>query len=325
MLFCKEPIRNASAAWAVVSSATWWRGGGGARGAAVALAAIAALAALCLALHSAHRTRAYQRAADKESLTDSDACSASLEMGAATAGSRSTLLSEVVGGGVSLRRLLPSGKTRHTRLRDSDRASENVDQKEEEDDHTDTEADPGDNVSVASARSTASQATVTPETVSSSSAPVTRSNVAPSPLRRSHTVTATSNVSVSTTVSKVTSPPQTSNTEVMTVDLSTSVSSVSERDDSCSEKDKDSLWEKDRSESRASSSTSAATLTNGWYSPALSGVASAKIRDNPKHTKESCNRRLLRSDLSLTSHPEMEIDYYDYEVNNAGKILSFIA
>lgn len=57
----------------------------------------------------------------------------------------------------------------------------------------------------------------------------------------------------------------------------------------------------------------------GWYSPALSGVSSAKIRDNAKQTKESCNRRLLRSDLSLTSHPEMEIDYYDYEVNNAGK------
>ncbi|RVE55045.1 hypothetical protein evm_000412 [Chilo suppressalis] len=316
-----EPIRNASAAWAVVSGATWWRGGGGARGAAVALAAIAALAALCLALHSAHRTRAYQRAADKESLTDSDACSASLEMGAATAGSRSTLLSEVVGGGVSLRRLLPSGKTRHTRLHNSDRTSENVDQREEEEEHSDVEPDPSDNASVASARSAASQATITPETVSSSSAPVTSSNVAPSPLRRSHTVTATSNVTVSTSVSKVTSPPHTSTAEeAVTVDLSTSASSVSERDDSCSEKDKDSLWEKDRSQSRASSTTSAATLTNGWYSPALSGVASARIRDNPKHTKESCNRRLLRSDLSLTSHPEMEIDYYDYEVNNAGSV-----
>ncbi|KAG6440838.1 hypothetical protein O3G_MSEX001511 [Manduca sexta] len=67
-----EPIRNASAAWASMSGGEWWRGGGGARGAAVALAAAAALAALCLALHSAHRTRAYQRAADKESLTDSD-------------------------------------------------------------------------------------------------------------------------------------------------------------------------------------------------------------------------------------------------------------
>ncbi|KAH9641217.1 hypothetical protein HF086_004604 [Spodoptera exigua] len=114
-----------------------------------------------------------------------------------------------------------------------------------------------DNTSVASAESVASQATVTPETVSSSSAPVT-GNIPPSPLRRSHTVSVT-NVSQ-------TQAPQ------------------------------------------------------GWYSPALSGVSAARIRDNPKHTKESCNRRLLRSDLSLTSHPEMEIDYYDYEVNNAGSV-----
>ncbi|XP_022827860.1 uncharacterized protein LOC111357406 isoform X3 [Spodoptera litura] len=307
-----EPIRNASAAWASVSGGMWWRGGSGAREAAVALAAAAALAALCLALHSAHRTRAYQRAADKESLTDSDACSASLELGEAPTGSRSTLLSEVVGGGVSLRRLLPSGKTRHTRLRDSDRHSENVEQRDEEDPGTDIEAEP-DNTSVASAESVASQATVTPETVSSSSAPVT-GNIPPSPLRRSHTVSVT-NVS-QTHVPQATSPPQ-STTDSLVVEMSTSVSSVSERD-SCSEKDRDScMWDKDRSESRASSSTSAATLTNGWYSPALSGVSAAKIRVNPKHTKESCNRRLLRSDLSLTSHPEMEIDYYDYEVNNA--------
>ncbi|XP_063891607.1 uncharacterized protein LOC135117104 isoform X1 [Helicoverpa armigera] len=310
-----EPIRNASAAWASMSGGLWWRSGGGAREVAVALAAAAALAALCLALHSAHRTRAYQRAADKDSLTDSDACSASLELGGAASGSRSTLLSEVVGGGVSLRRLLPSGKTRHTRLRDSDRNSEHVEQRDEEDPTTDIEADANDNTSVASADSVASQATVTPETVSSSSAPVTGNVIhTPSPLRRSHTVSVT-NV---TAVPQITSPPQ-STTDSLAVEMSTSVSSVSERD-SCSEKDRDSMWDKDRSVSRASSSTSAATLTNGWYSPALSGVSAARIRDNPKHTKESCNRRLLRSDLSLTSHPEMEIDYYDYEVNNAGSV-----
>lgn len=57
------------------------------------------------------------------------ACSASLELAAATAGSRSTLLSEVVGGGVSLRRLLPPGRTRHTRLRDSERGADSVQQR----------------------------------------------------------------------------------------------------------------------------------------------------------------------------------------------------
>ncbi|XP_052740861.1 uncharacterized protein LOC112044159 isoform X2 [Bicyclus anynana] len=307
-----EPIRNASAAWASVSGGAWWRGGGGARAAAAALAAMAALAALLLAAHSAHRTRAYQRAADKESLTDSDACSASLKFGGATGGSRSTLLSEVVGGGVSLRRLLP-GRTRHTRLRDSDRASEHVEQRDEEDQATDADVD-DDNVSVASVCSATSQATVTPENVSSSSAPAGtgKETISPSPLRRSHTVSTTH-------VSQITSPPQPSTSEAVTADISTSVTSVSDRD-SYSEKDRDSMWEKDRTESRASSTVSAATLTNGWYSPALSGVSAARIRDNPKYTKESCNRKLLRSDLSLTSHPEMEIDYYDYEVNNAGSV-----
>ncbi|XP_063381524.1 uncharacterized protein LOC134668013 [Cydia fagiglandana] len=301
-----EPIRNASAAWASIGVGPAWLGaGGGARAAALALAAAAALAALGLALHSARRTTPYQRAADKESLTDSDACSASLELGAATSGSRSTLLSEVVGGSVSLRRLLPSGRTRHTRLRDSDRASEK-EQRLDEDEPTDTEDQ--DNASEGSAHSAASDATITPE--SAASAPAGQTSVSAmthSPLKRSQTMA---------NAPQVTSPPLPSTSETATEDISTSVTSVSERD-SCSEKDKDSLL--DRSASRASSS-SAATLTNGWYSPALSGVSAARIRDNPKHNKESCNRRLLRSDLSLTSHPEMEIDYYDYEVNNAGSV-----
>ncbi|XP_045490456.1 uncharacterized protein LOC111002106 [Pieris rapae] len=299
-----EPIRNASAAWASVATVAWWRGGGGARAAAAALAALAALAAILLALHSAHRTRAYQRAADKESLTDSDACSASLEMGAS--GSRSTLLSEVVGGGVSLRRLLP--RRGHTRLRDCDRGSGHAGNRDEDDATSDMEADAVSVTSACSGASQASQATVTPEKVSASSAPVAGS-VRQSPLRRSHTV---SHASV-----QMTSPPQASTSEAITAEVNTSVTSVSERD-SYSEKDHDSLWDKDVQS--VASSTSAATLTNGWYSPALSGVSSARIRDNPKHTKENCNRRLLRSDLSLTSHPEMEIDYYDYEVNNAGSV-----
>ncbi|KAG7299264.1 hypothetical protein JYU34_017822 [Plutella xylostella] len=313
-----EPIRNASEAWASVSASSWWVEGGGARAAALALAGGAALAAVALALHSAHRTRAYQRAADKESLTDSDACSLSLELGAATAGSRSTLLSEVAGGAGgargALRRLLPA--RRHTRLRDEGGGGDG--QRDAEDDEATSELDNEDEdcASAASHNSGASLATVTPERVSASSAPAGQ-QATPSPLRRSHTISTASVV-----IEQVRSPPQSSiksETQSTTADLSTSISSVSEREgDSCSEKDRDSLWEKERCQSRASSSTSAATLTNGWYSPALSGVAAARVRGNPKHSKESSNRRLLRSDLSLTSHPEMEIDYYDYEVNNAG-------
>lgn len=64
--------------------------------------------------------------------------------------------------------------------------------RDEEDQATDAEVD-ADNVSVASVGSTTSQATVTPENVSSSSAPAGTSNdnAAPSPLRRSRTVSTT--------------------------------------------------------------------------------------------------------------------------------------
>ncbi|XP_045535995.1 uncharacterized protein LOC106709675 [Papilio machaon] len=319
-----EPLLNQSAAWARAAGAggaggatgAWWAGGGGARAAAGALAAGAALAALALALHSAHRTRAYHRAADKESLTDSDACSASLELGVTRAASRSTLLSEV--GGVALRRLLPA-RARHTRLRDADRSSQCTQRDEEQ--CTDAEGDEASVTSAGSAGSAGSQNTVTPESVSASSAPPGGGGggggggVVPSPLRRSHTLSATH-----VTSSQELSAALTATSRAVTAELTASTTSVSGREESTEEKDANSAWERDGSASRASSSISAATLTNGWYSPALSGVSAARIRDNPKHTKESCNRKLLKSDLSLTSHPEMEIDYYDYEVNNAGSV-----
>lgn len=64
--------------------------------------------------------------------------------------------------------------------------------RDEEDQGTDIEAEQIDNVSVASASSVASQATVTPENVSSNSAPAGRQSIAPSPLKRSQTVSVSS-------------------------------------------------------------------------------------------------------------------------------------
>lgn len=63
--------------------------------------------------------------------------------------------------------------------------------RDEDDPGTDNEADVGDNISVASESSVASQATITPETVSSSSAPAGRKIIISSPLKRSRTVSAT--------------------------------------------------------------------------------------------------------------------------------------
>lgn len=67
-----------------------------------------------------------------------------------------------------------------------------VPNRDEEDQSTDIEAEQIDNASVASASSAASQATITPENVSSSSAPAGKQSVAPSPLKRSQTVSVNS-------------------------------------------------------------------------------------------------------------------------------------
>lgn len=62
----------------------------------------------------------------------------------------------------------------------------------------------------------------------------------------------------------------------------------------------------------------------GCYSPALSTVSRATIRttSNPKESKEKRNReRLLAgpgSEFSLGPDTDLELDYYDYNVVNAG-------
>ncbi|XP_020713274.1 uncharacterized protein LOC101454037 isoform X2 [Ceratitis capitata] len=66
-----------------------------------------------------------------------------------------------------------------------------------------------------------------------------------------------------------------------------------------------------------------ASLTNGCYSPATSVVSTATIRTtNPKESKEKQNRKRLLarpgSEFSLGNQEELELDYYDYNVINAG-------
>ncbi|XP_011204922.2 uncharacterized protein LOC105227343 isoform X2 [Bactrocera dorsalis] len=66
-----------------------------------------------------------------------------------------------------------------------------------------------------------------------------------------------------------------------------------------------------------------ASLTNGCYSPAASVVSTATIRTtNPKESKEKQNRKKLLarpgSEFSLGNQEELELDYYDYNVINAG-------
>ncbi|XP_061393750.1 uncharacterized protein LOC133329276, partial [Musca vetustissima] len=64
-------------------------------------------------------------------------------------------------------------------------------------------------------------------------------------------------------------------------------------------------------------------LTNGCYSPASSIISSATIRStNAKESKEKQNRKKLLarpgSEFSLGNQEDFELDYYDYNVTNAG-------
>ncbi|XP_075162735.1 thrombospondin-1 like protein golden goal [Haematobia irritans] len=68
---------------------------------------------------------------------------------------------------------------------------------------------------------------------------------------------------------------------------------------------------------------SSVNLTNGCYSPAASIISSATIRStNAKESKEKQNRKKLLarpgSEFSLGTQEDFELDYYDYNVTNAG-------
>ncbi|EDW70471.2 uncharacterized protein gogo [Drosophila virilis] len=75
---------------------------------------------------------------------------------------------------------------------------------------------------------------------------------------------------------------------------------------------------------RMGSRSVSTSLTNGCYSPAASVVSTATIRttSNPKESKEKQNRKKLLarpgSEFSLGNQEELELDYYDYNVINAG-------
>ncbi|XP_063242535.1 uncharacterized protein LOC134542316 [Bacillus rossius redtenbacheri] len=68
---------------------------------------------------------------------------------------------------------------------------------------------------------------------------------------------------------------------------------------------------------RPSSRASVTTLANGCYSPVLS------LRSNPKECKDKRNleKLLAGSEFSLAGHDtDFELDYYDYNVSNAGDV-----
>ncbi|KAH8379331.1 hypothetical protein KR009_004210 [Drosophila setifemur] len=75
---------------------------------------------------------------------------------------------------------------------------------------------------------------------------------------------------------------------------------------------------------RLGSRSVSSSLTNGCYSPAASVVSTATIRttSNQKESKDKQNRKKLLarpgSEFSLGNQEDLELDYYDYNVTNAG-------
>ncbi|CAH0553889.1 unnamed protein product [Brassicogethes aeneus] len=101
--------------------------------------------------------------------------------------------------------------------------------------------------------------------------------------------------------------------------------SINSDKDRSDEKEKDQEIKIKSDRERSLSNVSAANLTNGCYSPAASIVSTATIRStNVKESKDRKNReRLLAgptgSEFSINgTDTDMEMDYYDYNVTNAG-------
>nr|XP_023026776.1 uncharacterized protein LOC111514755 [Leptinotarsa decemlineata] len=224
------------------------------------------------------------RAEDQDSLADPSGSNSSLPMATRTTSS-ATLLSEVI----SLTRLRPHIRTRnrHIRLRES------MDCESARSDNEVTLAKEEESLSLGSTTTLTQQAASpstshkdheTEEVTSSSSLPTSPHSADHPTLRRSSTMT--------------------------------------------SEKDKST--EKDRPDTtkeatRRLSNVSNFTLTNGCYSSAASMISRATIRStNAKEKKEKRNREKLLagpggSEFSIANQDlDLELDYYDYNVVNAG-------
>ncbi|KAK9704575.1 Ion channel [Popillia japonica] len=246
------------------------------------------IATMLLGAQYLFRYRKYQiaKADDQDSLADNTSCAT--QPITIRASSNSTLLSEVI----SLTRLRPhirGVKNKHSRLRES-QDCENATEKEA------TLAKEEDTFSITSSKTLTPSETATtgiPQTTSEyevtsslPTSPVTPDNRT---LKRSSTILTTTPSEKDKTTEKVETPP--------------------------------------RVQFRKLSNVSNVTLTNGHYSPAanlLTTTTTILRSTNPKENKDKRNREKLLagpvgSEFSLAGNDvDLEMDYYDYNVVNAG-------
>ncbi|XP_014219312.1 uncharacterized protein LOC106647422 [Copidosoma floridanum] len=283
---------------------------------ATSLLVLMFLATVVLALQYAFKYRKYHVAEDLDSLTDNSACSGSMQGIArrTRAMSSTTLISEVV----SLVRLQRKGSPRHARLNE---AGADV---EEGYESTETQADGDDeDGSLGSLRRSAIAEEGERNTGSQRTIVASNNSVRSTPTKRSSNCSSTATLTTAGTSGGVTSTTSTVTTQAgqlhaevkyaRPVKLRTfgPVSPVSEEAASTSE------------DGRRFSATSASTSLNNGFSPASSSSNSTLRRCSGKESKERRNReRLLRgpgSEFSLANPDlDLELDYYDYNVMNAG-------
>ncbi|KAL0276483.1 UNVERIFIED_CONTAM: hypothetical protein PYX00_004046 [Menopon gallinae] len=263
----------------------------------------------CLGIQYIHRYRKYQLAAaaeDTESMSGNSQCSLVAVRSRAT--SNSTLLSEVI----SLQRFKPTRKYKHSRLREEEQdleeehLSEAYDSQEdqdmnksasqatlkaEEDDHGST---------TASARTTPRASPASPRR-SRSELPEEHAEKGGKP--QSKSITYGLNAGGASSLGE--------DTEKSSLESSTSRGSGEALKK---------IYQLRRKSLSSSSTRSGSTITNGYDSPA-SSLRSARTR-NPKETKDKRNleKLLAGSEFSLPGDADLELDYYDYNVQNASAV-----
>ncbi|XP_057319380.1 uncharacterized protein LOC130663870 isoform X2 [Microplitis mediator] len=255
---------------------------------AAALLLLMFLVSIFLALQYAVKYRKYQVAEDLDSLTDNSTCSGSMQGLArrARALSSSTLISEVVSL-VRLTRRRPSG---HGRLEETSADLEDGYES------TETQADMEEE---ANAETGTLKHKDPPEDINGSQKTIVAS-VKSTPSRRS---------SSSSTLTSISGQPEVKYARPVKLRTAGPISPVSE-EASISE------------DSRRCSTESGSTSVNNGFSPASTSSNISTLRCG-KETKDRRNReRLLQgpgSEFSLVNpDTDLELDYYDYNVVNAG-------
>ncbi|KAJ6635680.1 Hemicentin-1, partial [Pseudolycoriella hygida] len=298
---------------------------------AILFASVIIIVSALLGAQYVFRYRKYQLAEsmgelDSPAHTPRASLSSIQQRAASRAGSTSTLLSEVI----SLVKLRPriGRRMKHSRLRESvdgealESGDNNLQKSQSEDDISIESSHTLTNETLNDPNNPHSQNSKTPNSNEISSGQSSAS-LSPSPCNNSISLPSTPLDTPIPTRRNIKTCITSGDTKSMNGNAkrkkANDVSPVREED--TTETDTDSMSGSNRRSKKLSASN--VTLTNGCYSPAASLASTATIRTtNVKESKEKRNREKLLagpgSEFSLANPEDFELDYYDYNVVNAG-------